>query len=142
MKALLLASCIIFSFSTFATAPVCDERMTVVPCELDKETTAMAIFEMMISNKEGVRKVQEAGEYGLMMGYNQEKPGTVTIIEFSRPWPITEIKTVSKYELELMDCRGTDACGGSYKWEIIETNIGDGYTYQTTYENKLTKVQL
>lgn len=47
--------------------------------------------------------------------------------------------TVVKFTITSLDCLGTDACMGTVVWEVTATTHGDGYSWNTTYVNKVSK---
>lgn len=142
MKTTLIALLIILSHLSFAktTVPLCnlENETEVYPCRLPQSEATEAVMNMMIHNTKGMKLVKSSGEIGLMVSdFDDSEYFTVTMMNFEFE---EELKLVMKYEIRLYDGHGTDTIDGPYLWTVIETTIGDGYTYQARYKNEIKRI--
>ena len=147
MKTLLMLVTLLLATTSFAqelpTCPMDDENSETVtalvtPCIADATTASYLVLEMMLGNHKGMQKLRTLGDNGMTFDIFSEDLLQVTLLE-TNDGEADNSRTVIKYELFLSDCRGTDSCGDSIVWTVIETNVGDGYSSQSTYTNEFKK---
>ena len=118
-----------------ATIPSCDENQMVTPCILAAKDTASAIAEMLFANALGFKSVNEKAQVGFEV--DDVRVTFMSEVTNNRDGVSPRYLSQIKYELLLKDCRGTDACMGSYVWTVIEDIQGDGYTSRSSYKDTL-----
>jgi hypothetical protein len=135
---ILLAMTLLFLTNVSAFSKVkCDEELSVTPCEIEQNIAKSLFIEMMIKNKKGMSYIGNFGDNGLMLPH--ENDGKIVVSYMNDNEEETEFGNLYtseiKYEITLLDCAGTDACGYEYKWVVLEKTESDGYTSSTSYVN-------
>lgn len=125
--------------------PLCNDDLTNMPCQGTEEDAMMLIPDMMLDNVAGYKMIKKSpGRKSKMSaGFLFDHVRLIQISESRTPRTSEHMgmtRTVERYEILLNDCRGTDACLGSYLWTVDAVTDSDGYCYETKYENKLEKV--
>lgn len=90
------------------------------------------VADMLFGNSKAFQKVAKMAKEGFVVDDTR-----ITIMGESHSGHV--FKSTEKYELVLRDCRGTDACFGSYIWTVTADTLGDGYTYETKYSDTLVE---
>lgn len=143
MKTLILLAALVLSQNLYAQdLPTCDDPSeTAGPCVVAEEIVDALLVDMMLANKKGMKLIHSTGDYGLVVnGFCDGPTNQITVLKSGWVVRMEEYESIKKYEVQLIDCEGTDACGDSYVWTVIETLKSDGYTSTTTYQNTLTKI--
>ena len=143
MKTLLLLALFVSTVSYAQTLPLCvtddntEQKSTeVYPCLMPQTSAITATMDMMMANKKGMAQYFRIGDHGLMFDPFVDQPMRVTVLSKSPTSDYENYVSKVKFELNLQDCRGTDACVGAYLWTVNAYTESDGYTSQTKYTNK------
>ncbi len=126
--------------------PVCNEEMTNLPCTYSDAEAKEEVTDMLFENHKGFAHVLTQAK-GIKThqtnGFMIEDQRVIFMKRELHPEiaPHVEISTV-KYEILLLDCRGTDACMGMSLWTVMAVTESDGYTWDTKYTNKLEDTKL
>ena len=99
------------------------------------EGNSVELATMFAENLDGLSQYVKLHEYGPI--FERAKLELVSSVRSGERKRITT--SVSKYTILSRDCLGTDSCKKGYEWTVIATSVGDGYTYETKYENSFKK---
>ncbi len=123
--------------------PQCSDGLPILPCEEDSRHAESDLIQMMFANQKGFQKIANSAP-GKRKHYTDGfMTGEYRVINLAREtyprgseW---RQKSTARYEMFLSDCLGTDHCLGEYLWTADEVTMSDGYTYESTYTNKIEK---
>jgi len=117
--------------------PICDDHAIATPCIVSEIESAPLVADMLFNNAAGFNSIRDKAR----VGFQVDKIRITLTSEVDNKTDKTKPKfqTQMKYELVLRDCRGTDACLGSFIWTVYEEAQGDGYTSSSHFQDKLVK---